>query len=150
MERKKLASNHILHLLLPCYTDLLIIVINMILVAREREAFTASALGFITVVFCSVLTALFVAGEVCIPGAGYFLLDREMNGNENRTMSTFVLMYKSLHSSTAIINGKVVTGKFRVLSMSETLTSVPIQAPSSWWLLPEANPITHSCENFRS
>lgn len=91
----------------------------MILVAREKEAFTASALRFTTVVFCSVLTALFVAGEVCIPGAGYFLLDREMNGNENRTMSTFVLMYKSLHSSTAIINGKVVTGKFRVLGTSK-------------------------------
>lgn len=75
---------------------------------------------------------------------GYFLLDREMNGNENTTMSTFVLMYKSLLSCTAIINGKVVTGKFRVLSMSMTLASVPIQAPSSWWLLPDTNPITHT------
>lgn len=81
---------------------------------------------------------------------GYFLLDREMNGNENTTMSTFVLMYKSLLSCTAIINGKVVTGKFRVLNMSTTLASAPIQAPSSWWLLPDTNPITHSCENLQS
>lgn len=81
---------------------------------------------------------------------GYFLLDREMNGKENGTMSTFVLMYKSSLSCTAIINSYAVTGKFRVLTMSKALTSASIQAPSSWWLLPDTDPITHSCENFQS
>lgn len=79
----------------------------MILEAREKETFIASALGFITVGFCS--SCLCITGEVWIPGACYFLLDREMYGNENETRSTFVLMYKPSHSCTAIIKEKVLT-----------------------------------------
>lgn len=70
-----------------------------------------------------------MGGEVHIPGVCYFLLDTEKNGNKNRTVFTFVLTYKSLLTYTVIINGKTVTSKFRVLNMSKTLTSAPIQAP---------------------